>query len=107
METDSSIPIDQRLRFAIGNKRLLEIRYHGRRRTAEPHDYGLQKGAERLLVYQLRAPVDRSGKSVRGWRLLDVSQIEDCVVLDEAFPGSRGDSHRQHLEWEVLYARVG
>ena len=60
-------------------------------RTAEPHDYGMQKGIERLLVYQLRAPVDRSGKSVTGWRLLDVSQIEDCVVLDEGFPGSRGD----------------
>jgi hypothetical protein len=76
-------------------------------RVAEPHDYGIQKGTERVLVYQLRAPVDLPGKSVKGWRLLEVSQIEDCVVLEEAFSGSRGPSHRNHLAWEVLYARVG
>jgi hypothetical protein len=105
--TDPSPAIDAQLRSAIETRRLVEIRYHGRPRTVEPHDYGVQKGIERLLVYQLRAPVDRSGKSVRGWRLFDVPQIEDCVVLDEGFPGSRGDSHRNHLEWEILYARVG
>jgi hypothetical protein len=99
--------LDEQLRFAIEHKRLVEIRYHGRSRVAEPHDYGVNKGIERLLVYQLSARVDLPEKTVKGWRLLDVSQIEDCVVLDEGFPGSRGASHRSHLEWGVLYARVG
>lgn len=103
----ASQAVDAQLRSAIGGKRLIQLRYHGRPRTVEPHDYGIQKGIERVLVYQLRAPFDRSGKSVTGWRLLDVSQIEDCVVLDEEFAGSRGDSHRNHMEWDSLYARVG
>lgn len=97
---------DEELRYAIEHKRLIQLRYHGRIRTVEPHDYGVHKGIERLLVYQLRAPVDVPGKSVKGWRLLDVSRIEDCEVLDEGFPGSRGDAHREHLQWEILYARV-
>ena len=107
METDSSLSIDEQLRFAITNKRLIAIGYHGRLRIAEPHDYGVHKGIERLLICQLRAQDDRPGKSARGWRLLDVPQIETCRVLDEQFPGSRGSSHRNHVQWEILYARVG
>jgi hypothetical protein len=26
--------------------------------------------------------------------------------LDETFPGSRGQSHQRHIEWDILYARV-
>jgi len=107
MDIQRSGGFDHQFRSAIRNKRLIQLRYHGRSRVAEPHDYGINKGTARLLVYQLRAPVDRPGRSVKGWRLLDVSQIEDCVVLDEAFPGSRGTSHHNHMEWDVLYARVG
>jgi hypothetical protein len=98
--------LDQQLRFAIQNKRLVEIRCLGRSRVAEPHDYGVNKGIERLFVFQLRA-VPSSGKNIPEWRLLDTAKIEACVVLDEGFPGSRGASHRRHLEWDVLYARVG
>lgn len=107
METDSSLSIDKQLRFAITNKRLVEIRYHGRLRIAEPHDYGVHKGIDRLLICQLRAQVHRPGKSARGWRLLDVPQIETCRVLEAQFHGSRGSSHRNHVQWEILYARVG
>ena len=97
---------DERLRFAIENKRLIQVRYGGRLRVAEPHDYGVQKGIERLLVYQLRAPVDRPQRSVTGWRLLDIQKIEDCVVLESTFAGSRGPAYRSHLSWEIVYARV-
>jgi hypothetical protein len=57
-------------------------------------------------VFQLRA-VPPSGKNIPEWRLLDTVKIEACVVLDEGFRGSRGASHRRHLEWDILYARVG
>jgi hypothetical protein len=106
MDMGSSISIDERLRFAIANKRLVQLRYHGRSRVAEPHDYGVQKGIERLFVFQLRA-TGPSREGVRGWRLLDLAKIEECVVLDETFAGSRGASHPSHMEWEVVYARVG
>lgn len=107
METQSSRSLNEQFRSAIRQKRLIQLRYHGRSRVAEPHDYGIHQGTERLFVFQLRASGASPGKKDRGWRLLDVTQIEDCVVLDEGFPGSRGASHRSHLEWDVLYARVG
>ena len=96
---------DQRLRFAIANKRLLQFRYHAHLRVAEPHDYGLQKGVQKLLIYHVGGSSSTHPKGVRGWRLLEVSKIEACVVLEETFPGSRGQAHR-HLRWDVVYARV-
>ena len=98
--------LDAQLRFAIANRRLIEVRYHGAPRVAEPHDYGVQRGIERLLVYQLRGPVRPSGPRATGWRLLDTPKICACIVLEDTFSGSRGQSHRHHFAWDVLYARV-
>ena len=50
--------------------------------------------------------VRRPGQKSVGWRLLDVAKIEALTVLDETFPGSRGQLHRTHHPWEVVYARV-
>ena len=96
--------LDERIRRAIAEKRLLEIRYKRAVRLAEPHDYGVIDGTERLLIFQLHGP--DSGKGAVGWRLLDVVKIESCVVTDQTFAGSRGQSHQQHYQWETLYARV-
>jgi hypothetical protein len=97
--------LDEQLRFAIAYKRLVQLSYHGRQRVAEPHDYGVQKGVTKLLIYQLQLSGTRS-KDVTGWRLLDASKIEVYSVLEETFPGSRGQSHARHHLWDVLYARV-
>ena len=96
--------VDIRIRHAIAEKRLLELRYKRAVRLAEPHDYGVIEGAERLLVFQLRGP--NSGKGAVGWRLLDVVKIEDCAVTEQIFAGSRGQSHQQHYKWQTLYSRV-
>jgi hypothetical protein len=98
--------LDQKLRFAIANKKLLQFTYKGALRVAEPHDYGVMKGATRLFVYQLRGSSSTRGKGVVGWKLLFVEKMSECVVLDELFPGSRGAAHQRHNEWDVLYARV-
>src|SRR5262245_23716644 len=88
--------VDRGLRFAIANKRLVELSYAGRIRTMEPHDYGVQKGIIRLLAYQRGASGSGEANSAKGWRLLEVSRIERCVVLEETFAGSRGASHQRH-----------
>jgi len=98
--------VDEQLRFAIANKRLVQMSYKGRVRVAEPHDYGVQKGVTRLLTYQRSAVGGGPRKDVTGWRLLDLPKIERCLVLDETFPGSRGQAHHAHNVWDVLYARV-
>ena len=97
--------LDEQLRFAIAQKRLIQFSYDGRRRLAEPHDYGVHKGVSRVLVYQL----SKSGgqqRDARGWRLLDTSKISDCAVLDRSFPGTRVESEQRHYAWDVLYVRV-
>lgn len=98
--------LDDRLRFAIGNKLLLELRYHANTRIVEPHDFGLQKGVARLLAFQRASTGDIPGRNVSGWRLLDTAKIEACTVLGETFAGSRGARHKRHYAWDVLYARV-
>jgi hypothetical protein len=80
-----------RIRFAIANRRLVEVRYSGNARIAEPHDYGIQDGRERLLVFQLRSPSPSNLVPV-GWRRLDTAKIEALTVLDDTFRGSRGQS---------------
>jgi hypothetical protein len=97
--------LDYRIRFAIAHRRLIEVTYQRTARRAEPHDYGKQRGVDRLLVYQLRGPA-RPGKSAVGWRHLDLPKIESLIVLDDEFPGSRGADHDNHLAWDILYARV-
>jgi predicted DNA-binding transcriptional regulator YafY len=96
---------DPLLRLAIADKRLLQFRYDSNPRVAEPHDYGIQGGSTRLQAYQLRGPA-RAGKNVVGWRNFQVSRMEDCVVLEQTFPGSRGRFHETHRKWDILYARV-
>jgi hypothetical protein len=100
------VSLDGQLKFAIANKRLVQLSYGGSLRVAEPHDYGIQKGKTRLLIYQRRGSVATTRKSADGWRLLDVSKIENCRVLDDTFSGSRGEPHQHHYVWDVLYARV-
>jgi hypothetical protein len=98
--------LDGTLRFAIANKRLIQLRYSGKTRVVEPHDYGLQKGAARLLAFQRGRTDDLHGRRVSGWRLFDVAKIEECTTLEERFPGSRSALHEHHYVWDELYARV-
>jgi hypothetical protein len=112
--TEGSTPVslsgsnDEQLRFAITRKRLIQLEYDRRTRIAEPHDYGVKNGTRKLLVYQLgAATATRPGrKPERGWRLLEVSKIQECSVLDPTFGGSRGQSSQRHIVWDELFIRV-
>jgi hypothetical protein len=97
--------LDSQLRFAIANKRLIRFTYESAVRVAEPHDYGVREGATKLLAYQ-RQKAGRKDTRVRGWRWLDFEKIQDCVVLTDAFGGSRETAAQHHHHWDVLYARV-
>lgn len=96
---------DAQVRSAIEHRRLVSLRYNDRERIVEPHDYGIQKGLVRLLVYQLRSS-GGSTPSGKGWRLLDAAKIDGFSLLEETFAGSRGQFHDDHLVWDELWARV-
>ena len=90
---------------AIREKRLIEFIYKsGGVRIAEPHDYGIQNGIERLLTFQLRG--ESRTRTERGWRDLHLADIRRLRVLEQRFAGSRGDSSQKHRTWDVLFARV-
>jgi hypothetical protein len=93
--------IDHQLRTAIARRRLLQFTYRSVTRVAEPHDYGVQRGARRLLIYQIR-----STPFSRGWRLLDVDKIENLVVLERTFAGTRRQADQDHYRWDEVFARV-
>jgi hypothetical protein len=85
--TSAEGSIEERIRFAIANRRLVEIGYSGVVRLVEPHDFGVQSGRERLLVHQRRGPA-RPGQSATGWRLFEVAKVQSFTVLAETFDGS-------------------
>ncbi len=103
---NSSRSVDKQLRFAIAQKRLIQVSYGGRLRIAEPYDYGIKNGSPKLLVYQVGEAGSGQKKGVKGWRLLEVSRIDACIVSEDTFPGSRGESSRGHLTWDELFVRV-
>lgn len=105
-EIDDDAPVPAKLRFAIAHKRLLGIEYNARLRVAEPHDFGAMNGTAKLLVYQLLVDGAEVRGRAEGWRLLDVAKIGACKVLEQTFPGSRGDRHQQHMRWDAVFARV-
>ncbi len=63
-EMNSDATPDQRLLTAIGQKRLIGLRFKGSVRVAEPHDYGIRDGRETLLAYQLEPET--------GWRWFEI-----------------------------------
>ena len=97
-------PIDHLLRTAITQRRQIRFWYDGKERIAEPHDYGIQSGAPRLLVYQI-AGQSNSGR-LPAWRLVDLAGMSGLEILDRTFPGGRPASGRRH-KWDQLFIRVG
>jgi hypothetical protein len=95
--------LDQLLRKAIAEKHLLGFRYKGQERVAEPHDYGIQNGVVRLFCYQVGG---RSSSRLPGWRLVDVSEIQDCEMLKRRFTGNREVPSGKHHQWDVIFIRV-
>ncbi len=94
---------DARLRFAIHHRRLIRFTYQGAQRIAEPHDYGVSRDRIRLLAFQLRG---QSKGPLPDWRMFDVARMDQLVVLEETFRGSRARPGQSHKPWDLLFCRV-
>jgi hypothetical protein len=103
-EIGKSANDDERIRFAIANRRLLKFMLYGLWRIAEPHDYGIRNDAPQLLVYQVRGE-SRSGR-LPAWRWVVLGHASRFEVLDELFAGSRNAEVQHHIKWDRLFARV-
>src|SRR3989442_1657258 len=95
--------LDHLLREAIRTKHLLRFRCKNQERIVEPHDYGIQSGILRLFCYQVRG---QSSSPLPGWRPVDVSEMQDCEMLEQRFAGNREAPSGKHHKWDEVFIRV-
>jgi hypothetical protein len=95
--------VDDLLRTAITQKRLVELIYKEKTRILEPHDYGLHKGTVKLLGYQVGGS---STGPLPNWRWMEVNSISGIHLLDKTFPGGRKIPSGKHHGWDQLFLRV-
>jgi hypothetical protein len=95
--------VDELLRAAIEQKRLIRLRYQNKDRIVEPHDYGVQNGSVKLLAYQIAG--SSSGK-LPNWRWMEASLISEIHLLNQTFPGRRRIPSGEHHKWGELFIRV-
>ena len=95
--------LDQLLRTAIEQTRLLRLRYQNKLRIVEPHDYGEHNGIIKLLTYQVGGS---SSGPLPNWRWMNVRQISDVQLLNQTFPGRRPTASGKHHKWDKLFIRV-
>jgi hypothetical protein len=95
--------LDQLLRTAIEQTRLLRLRYRNKDRIVEPHDYGEHNGVIKLLTYQVSGS---SSGPLPNWRWMETNLISDAQLLDQTFPGRRPTASGKHHKWHKLFLRV-
>ncbi len=96
--------IDETLRVAIAERRLVSFELDGLRRIAEPHDYGIIDGVARLFFYQVGG-ASRSRRPI-GWRWGMLPKISNLHLLGQGFSGMRPAPSGRHVQWDALIATV-
>jgi len=92
--------LDQLLRTAIEQTRLLRLRYRNKDRIVEPHDYGQHNGVIKLLTWQV------GSGPLHNWRWMEIDQIFDAQMLDQTFSSGRPHPFGKHHKWDKLFLRV-
>jgi hypothetical protein len=95
---------DRAIRTAIAGRRLIGFAYHGLARVAEPHDYGVRKGALQVLI----RPVLRDGQpcAAGDWRTVLLAGMDGLQPLPTDFPGGAPTASRPQVQWDLLILRV-
>ena len=95
--------VDQLLRTAIEQKRLMRFNYKDKLRIVEPHDYGIRKGSVKLFGYQVAG---LSSEPLPNWRWALVNSISDLDLLNRTFSGRRPTPSGKHHQWDQIFIRV-
>ena len=95
--------VDPLLWTAIERRRLLRLRYQGKERIVEPHDYGVHNGIVKLFTYQVGGD---SRRRLPNWRWIETHLASDIQLLDQTFPGGRPTKSGKHHKWDRLFIRV-
>jgi hypothetical protein len=99
-----SLNVDELLRAAIEQRRVIRLLYRNKLRIVEPHDYGVHNGSVKLLAYQVGGS---SSGPLPNWRWMEVNLISDIDLLSRTFAGGRPTASGKHHRWDQLFVRVG
>lgn len=94
--------MDEMIREAMSEKKLLAFDYDGYNRIAEPHVYGRKSDQNGMLVFQI------GGQSSTGnldWKIMYMKKMTNMKVLDKTFPGMR-ETTGMHKSWDFYYFLV-
>lgn len=95
--------IDELLRTAIEQKRLIRFNYKDKPRIIEPHDYGVHKGLVKLFGFQVGG---LSSQPLPNWRWVLVNSISNPDLLNRTFSGRRSTASGKHHRWDRIFIRV-
>ena len=95
--------VDPLLWTAIEQRRLLRLRYQGKERIVEPHDYGVHDGIVKLFTYQVAGA---SSQKLPNWRWIETDQASGFELLNQTFPGGRPTKSGKHHKWDKVFIRV-
>jgi hypothetical protein len=96
--------LDEQIRQAIAERRVVGFRYNGQRRMGELHLYGKSKGQPTVLLYM-------TGGSFMGgpyptWRRCDISAITRFGLLTVTFSQPRLNPNDSFSEWDEIWEMV-
>jgi hypothetical protein len=95
--------LDELIRQAIAERRIVAFRYRGHRRIGEPHLYGLANGKPQVLVY-FTGGTTMAG-SYPTWRRCDLDFVARLTVTTRSFQGVRVNRANQP-DWDEIWAIV-
>lgn len=96
--------MNEEIRSAIREKRLVSFTYHNLHRVAEPHVYGVHHGKLQLLCFQVAG--ESSSGGLPDWRRVDLDDVEDYKMTDGTFPGRRSNPSGKHSDFDSVIAVV-
>ena len=93
------------IKTAIENKRLLSFVYHKKNRLVEPYTFGQStSGKDTLSAFQIEGGSDASSNFV--WRQYALREIEDLKLMDIKFEELRSDYNPDNARMSFIYWTV-
>ena len=96
--------LDDLIRQAIAERRIVSYQYNGLRRRGEPHLYGTSGGQPKLLVYQTDGSF--MGGPYPNWRRCDLKAMTRFALSTVTFSQPRLNPSDSHREWDEIWAIV-
>jgi hypothetical protein len=93
--------LNNSIRNAIRDKKLIEFDYEGHHRIAEPHVHGISNEQYEAQTFQIGGGSNSGG--IPDWRRIKVDQITNLRVTEQRFEGRRPFPSGKHSPFDTTY----